>query len=270
VGVAVDGSYNVYLTDNFHHRVRELHACKYCGLQVHDSLIANPTCSGNNGSAQAITFEGIGQFTYTWTPTGGNNPTAANLTAGTYTVTVTDSISCSSTASITLTSSGVNPTISAPDSVCMGDAVTLTASGGTSYLWNDGSTNATLTTLSLTIDSTYSVTVTNGPCNGMITHTVFVGTDATLCALKFYNGITPNGDGFNDFWDIENIQQYPDNNVQIFNRWGSIVWSANGYDNNKVVWRGQDNLNKPLPDGTYYYVVKAGNASFKGWVQLTR
>jgi hypothetical protein len=80
---------------------------------------------------------------------------------------------------------------------------------------------------------TYNITVL-GDFGCTSTATIVVGFDgATDCdlslpILKFYSGITPNGDGNNDSWKIDNIESFPDNTVQIFNRWGSEVWIGIG------------------------------------------
>ncbi len=46
------------------------------------------------------------------------------------------------------------------------------------------------------------------------------------CELSFFNAISPNGDGTNDSWTITRIETLPDNSVQIFSRWGTLVWDA--------------------------------------------
>ena len=74
------------------------------------------------------------------------------------------------------------------------------------------------------------------------------------------NVFTPNGDGSFDIWWIKNIDQFPDNKVTVYNRWGSIVYDASGYDNTTVYWDGTDD-GEPLPFGTYYYIVDLGNGS---------
>ena len=92
--------------------------------------------------------------------------------------------------------------------------------------------------------------------------------------LKIYTGITPNGDNNNDSWYIQNIELYP-NEVKVFNRWGSEVWSTVNYNNDKNFWNGNNKANQPLSDGTYFYVIisSTDNASkrkvYKGWVELT-
>ena len=73
--------------------------------------------------------------------------------------------------------------------------------------------------------------------------------------LVVYNGISPNGDGKNDFWTIEGITALPDNEVWVYNRWGNEVFHQKSYDN---TWDGSWN-EAPLPAGTYYYVIDPGN-----------
>ena len=103
--------------------------------------------------------------------------------------------------------------------------------------------------------------------------TVWVFMDGT-CDIHIYSGFTPNGDGKNDTWWIDNILSYPKNDVVIFNRWGTNVWSGKNYDNDKVIWKGTNYSGQPLPDGTYYYVVNYFDSGDKkttrsGWVEVT-
>ncbi len=71
-------------------------------------------------------------------------------------------------------------------------------------------------------------------------------------------GLSPNDDGINDFWLIDNIEDFPDNTVSIYNRWGVLVWQTTGYDNRSNVFTGKANrLNDlgadQLPQGTYFF-----------------
>jgi gliding motility-associated-like protein len=75
-----------------------------------------------------------------------------------------------------------------------------------------------------------------------------------------YTGFTPNADGFNDYWEISNAEAYPDLKVSVFNRWGEKVFYSQGYDNESKKFDGTRN-GKPLPDGTYYYVIESGDGS---------
>lgn len=91
------------------------------------------------------------------------------------------------------------------------------------------------------------------------------------CKLKFYSGLTPNGDGNNDVWFVDNIEQFPENNVKIFNRWGDLVWNTSNYSNeDEKVWKGTNNAGNLLPDGTYFYLADVAGTIYKGWVEITR
>ena len=77
--------------------------------------------------------------------------------------------------------------------------------------------------------------------------------------------ITPNGDGINDNWQIDNIDLYSENTVVIQDRWGGIVFEAKGYDNERIVWTPE-----ALPSGTYYYNIILGNGqpAISGFLEL--
>ncbi|MCR9067126.1 MAG: gliding motility-associated C-terminal domain-containing protein, partial [Cytophagales bacterium] len=90
--------------------------------------------------------------------------------------------------------------------------------------------------------------------------------------------ITPNDDGINDLMIISGIENFPNNSVNIFNRWGVAVFSINGYDNNKNAFGGivnNGNLlanSSRLPDGTYFYVINRGDGTpvQKGFVVIRK
>lgn len=91
------------------------------------------------------------------------------------------------------------------------------------------------------------------------------------CEITVYNGFTPDGDGLNDNWIIENIENFSSNTVTIFNRWGNRVWNTTNYNNTDNVWNGKTQGGNDLPSGTYFYVIELenGNGIKKGWVELT-
>ncbi|HCQ29485.1 MAG TPA: hypothetical protein DIU39_04300 [Flavobacteriales bacterium] len=96
-------------------------------------------------------------------------------------------------------------------------------------------------------------------------------TDNEEAEIYIYSGFTPNGDGDNDEWYIDYIYLYPDNKVAIFDRWGVLVWKADGYNNKDVVWKGDNNVTgDKLSNGTYFYVIKVNDKTYKGWVELNR
>lgn len=80
--------------------------------------------------------------------------------------------------------------------------------------------------------------------------------------VVIYNGVTPDGDGMNDYLIIDNIWLYPQNTVRIYNRWGREVFYTENYDSNGNVFngiaqgKGVVNQGEQLPTGTYYYIVE--------------
>jgi gliding motility-associated-like protein len=69
-----------------------------------------------------------------------------------------------------------------------------------------------------------------------------------------HQGISPNGDGINDFLQIDNISQYPDNKLMIMDRNGQLVFEAKGYDNSSKIFDGHNNKTGQMQlPGTYFY-----------------
>lgn len=159
------------------------------------------------------------------------------------------------------------------NATCLGadDGVaTMSVSGGASpytYVWSTGSGDTLASNDSL-VPGTYTVTVIDaGNLSQTHTFTITDGTD--ICNLHVYSGFTPNGDGQNDLWIIDYVELHQPNTVDIYNRWGYLVWSGVNYDNVNVVWDGKTQSGEELPDGTYYYVITEGAAVMKGWIELT-
>lgn len=83
--------------------------------------------------------------------------------------------------------------------------------------------------------------------------TIQIKVDGEIVA---YNGLSPNGDGKNDFFLLENIQFLgPDNKVKIFNRWGDKVFEIDNYNNVSIKFEGKQNNGTELPSGVYFYKV---------------
>lgn len=168
------------------------------------------------------------------------------------------------------------------------DTIMMTAPG-TSFLWNfgDGETD----TANVSPDHIYSqwgdydVTLrieTGDGCSSEITHTVVIEQD-----LIFPNVITPNGDGINDVFAIENLNTslhaddpdgYRNNKLEIFDRWGKKVYEANNYDT--FTRNGQLQLGSQVFDATgvsdgvyyftFYYKGKAKTVTYNGSLTIIR
>ena len=104
-------------------------------------------------------------------------------------------------------------------------------------------------------------------CNNGGCDTAIVEVTVSCDKIKIYNGFSPNGDGVNDYFVIEGIENFKDNTVSVFNRWGTQVMTTKGYKND---WNGKwDNVD--LPDGTYFYIFNDGEGNIKsGYVQIQR
>lgn len=105
-----------------------------------------------------------------------------------------------------------------------------------------------------TVNMVFTVTITDD--KGCIS------SDSILVSLypelNVSSGFSPNNDGKNDLWIIDYIDQFPDNTVQIFNRWGDELFSSKGYQTPfDGKYKGKD-----LPVGTYYYVINLNHPGY--------
>lgn len=114
--------------------------------------------------------------------------------------------------------------------------------------------------------TTYTLTLTNQLTGCSNSDNVVVN----ITGDGFYNGLSPNNDGVNDYWKIPALNKYPDNEVTVVNRYGSEVWKASDYDNNNVKFTGANLDGDALPDGTYYYMIRYNNRSKEGWLVIKR
>jgi gliding motility-associated-like protein len=162
--------------------------------------------------------------------------------------------------------------------------INLTVNGGVpsyTYVWSrDTITKGTVFETDLSFTATtedltsldggyYFVTVTD--LFGCVAKdSIFV--NEPKAKFKVPDGISPNADGSNDVYIIGSIEKYPDNRVDIYNRWGSKVFSIDGYNNNDKAWKGQNNSGNDLPEGTYYVVitVNSENVTIEHYCDLKR
>ena len=178
-------------------------------------------------------------------------------------------------------SAGIVPLTAAvvdSNSTCLGAnngfavATVMTGKAPFTYKWlpaiDSTVTSAMADTVYGLAPRTYTIVITDAN-NFTFTDSIIVEEESTNCGIVVYSGITPNGDNNNDQWNIDYIELFPDNEVTIFNRWGQRVWHGAKYDNQSVVWRGTNQSDQPLPDATYYYVIKVDDKTLTGWVEVT-
>ena len=160
-----------------------------------------------------------------------------------------------------------NPTADAgPDKEVFAEEVFTIGGSPTStveaqYFWSPNPTQSLNTTISnpsgYLLESTdFIVLVTD--LNGCVgTDTVFV---KVLPDVRVTSGFTPNSDGVNDTWIIDNMELFPNNAVHVFNRWGQSVFSQTSYNSGNA-WDGTYKGEK-LPVGTYYYTIELNDFRF--------
>ena len=216
--------------------------------------------------------------TYLWS-TGDTIQALTVTTSDTFRVDVTNSAGCTSSdtvviATITLSAS-INFTHASCTGIDDGAANVITAGGSGSYFygWSTGDSSQNISGLA---SGTYIVSVTDITYNCAVYDTVkIIIIDSDSC-LNIPTVFTPNDDGLHDEWIIRNTATdqrikvlYPDCTVEIYNRWGALIFSSNGYD---LPWGGKFN-SKPMPVAAYYYIIKLNNGeddTFTGTVTIMR
>lgn len=103
----------------------------------------------------------------------------------------------------------------------------------------------------------------------------------TPIGFEIFNGITPNGDGSNDYFRVLGIENYPDNQLKIYNRWGVLVYESENYGQGNNLFYGISEgratfqKDKELPSGTYFYILtfsgpNPGKDSYSGYLYINR
>jgi gliding motility-associated-like protein len=207
-------------------------------------------CEGTTASLPTTSIEGysgtwlpaaidtsiIGTTTYTFTPNAGQC-----AAVGTIQVIIDDRSL---------------PTFTQIDDLCLGASIQLplTSNEGVAGTWNPATVNTSqvgIITYTFTPDVSFCADVTT--------------MDVHVISCEIPRGISPNNDGDNDSWDLSG---YDVSKVEIFNRYGSKVYSKSNYSDE---WSGQSDSGNELPDGTYYYVIEFNGLPAKtGWVYINR
>ena len=234
-----------------------------CGETQSFVLTINPTpslsvnsstiCAGENATLIANPSTGGGSFT--WLP---GNKTGASITtspAGNTTYTVAYSLNgcaVSETAAITVKAQPTGTITPSSTYVLDGDEVTLTATGGDYYLWNEGSFGSIIKVKPGEITD-YCVTVSNN--NGCKSSTCIKIDISKESTLYVPNVFTPNGDLLNDQFQIPTTNMI-EFNIKIFDRWGALLFESNSVDTS---WDGTYK-GKEVAADVYVYAITAKGA----------
>jgi len=240
---------------------------------VNSETRTDDQCGLNTGSIKNIQVKGGTQpYTYLWLNVAGEHlVTSQDLTdvgAGDYTLQVQDASGCGVMASRIYTvlneNSSIDAPVIAPLQLCApGEALLSVSSPSagntyrlydsqTSTQYQDEQTNG-IFKIKVNPNSTYYISRVSGQCESERTQAQIT---ISLSAIDIPNAFTPNGDGKNDYWKINNAQNYPQAIVQIFTRYGQKVFESKGYS---VPFDGTYNGTR-LPSGVYYYILNLGKS----------
>lgn len=214
--------------------------------------IAQPSCFQLGAINGVQVTNGSGNYAYSWSGTSQTTLNLTNLTAGNYTLVVTDLINgCSDTLANLILNAPSYPNANftySPSDPDLNEVITFT---NTSANWNleswsiEGQVfNSSPIPFSFAIEGSYSIqlVVTNNQgCSDTITQLIVVYDEFVVP-----NVFTPNNDGFNDFFTIKGLK--PNSSIVVLNRWGNIVFQSDNYQND---WSGLDLNGEPLVDAVY-------------------
>ncbi|MEZ4988711.1 MAG: gliding motility-associated C-terminal domain-containing protein, partial [Saprospiraceae bacterium] len=255
---AAPGSYTVVVVDNF--------GCETSGdiilnapePVVLEAIVNNISCDGRkDGNILVSASGGTGSlYSYVWSFNNFQGPQLTNLESGSYTVTATDVNDCSVVETYTI--AGATPMIvtvdAEPDTDNCNGTLMATVLGGQppfDFDWINvpNAPNSAIVT-DLCFGEYFLVVTDNSGCSSVQVSGV-IDNERFAC-LEERVVITPDGNGSNDEFILFCVDQYIDNHLEIYNRYGQLVFETSDYNND---WEGTSQNGEDLPAGPYYWVL---------------
>ncbi len=224
-----------------------------------DATIDNASCIGGRTGEIFVDAEGGvgGRFTYAWS---NQRTTQRNggLQKGTYTVTVTDRNNCTAVRSFEIKDPQpiqVNLRVINATEGCNGQAMAEVKGGARpyTYRWNAPVTSADSIVRNLCPGEYFIQVVDANGCKSTPEIVMNRILDRRLPCVETRTVISPDGDGSNETFLINCIQEFPGNRISIYNRAGQLVFQTQNYNND---WKGTTQSGEPLPEGPYYYILE--------------
>ena len=271
-------------------------------LVIYGEQTDSPLCPGDATVLEAGISTGVGPFTYDWSSGGDGTTETVNFDASQIvTLTVTDACGIQDSFDVEVEYPVWDPITGNDPEVCLGIQGDLNLTGGVGeadfagnwvgqyefYTWQysnyDASGNPQDSAFVLVDDALDSLATFIGPSGNFqagLTQgdmDIYVidqcGAEGTFnvsviaCDTEIPNVFSPNGDSMNDFFRIPGIEGFPNSQLEIYNRWGNVIYQSNDYGGG---WDGRIN-NEPVADGTYYYILRRSDGeNFHGALTITR
>ena len=271
-------------------------------LVIYGEQTDSPLCPGDATVLEAGISTGVGPFTYDWSSGGDGTTETVNFDASQIvTLTVTDACGIQDSFDVEVEYPVWDPITGNDPEVCLGIQGDLNLTGGVGeadfagnwvgqyefYTWQysdyDASGNPQDSAFVLVDDALDSLAAFIGPSGNFqagLTQgdmDIYVidqcGAEGTFnvsviaCDTEIPNVFSPNGDSMNDFFRIPGIEGFPNSKLEIYNRWGNVIYQSNDYGGG---WDGRIN-NEPVADGTYYYILRRSDGeNFHGGLTITR
>lgn len=262
-------------TDTFNYTVQE-------PLQITAEFSVSGLCEiGDSADVSTLAYGGTPPYTYSWSTGGITTASIQGLIPGWYGLTVTDANGCSSSqlpCPITLPSP-LQSFMSIGDAGCKDDNtgyIQAYVSGGTApydFYWPDNIIDLDkvhTSTFGDLLAGTYALEVVDEM--GCVLQDTATVIDNPKTCLKVYSAFSPNEDSNHDFWEIRNIEFYPEALVEVYSRTGDRVFRSRNYQNTlKNAFIGKVD-GKRLPSATYYYIINLenGDEPLTGTVTIVR
>lgn len=268
-----------YPADVYQLEIIDSNGCFYemfLEIEEPDSLLIDYTynvvsCAGGiDGNILVDITGGNPGYTTTWS-NGATTEDLLNIPADIYQLTVVDTKGCTDSITVDVAQpDSVTMTFETTEVSCIDDhdgvafAYPEGGNGGYYYLWSNGETNSVNSGLS---NEWYTLTVTDVlGCTG--TDSVYIPKNGIGC-VDPVNAFSPNGDAYNDTWVIDNMELYPNADVQIFNKWGNLIHQQTGlYE----PWDGTIN-GTGAPSAVYYWIINLNHPEreiLKGNITIVR
>jgi gliding motility-associated-like protein len=257
----IGGEYFVTIIDTHNCSVSANYIVPEPSELVLSSAVQNISCFGNTDGGAVLSATG-GVIPYVFNLSGNSLNFSGNthysLPVGTYNIQVTDHSLCVATSEISISEPGMlAASYEATGPSCIGNNdgfVEVAVYGGTEpYLFRWDQNTIDIPYLSGLIQGSYDISVVDA--NNCVFELGSVNlTDFDQDCITIPNAFTPNGDGVNDTWIIENLEMFPNSYVYVFNRWGQLIYTGLPGDE----WNGRFNDNG-VPATSYIYIVDLNN-----------